>query len=167
MLVVSHAGHMRVTCWSHAQEEYVSHLQSQIKDLERYIVFLQAKHTSMPTTPDVEATPTPRLSLDSSHVATPSTLDSKRPSWPTISLDKPAHVGRGGKHVRFAWESREGPFDDPPPPLYRLSMAQLDGVDCVIDSTRCEWEKMDQLGRALPKVPRVSLTTPTLSSPPA
>lgn len=141
---------------SHAQEEYVSHLQSQIKDLERYIVFLQAKHTSTPTTPDVEAPPTPRFSRDLSHDSTPSTPDSKRPSQPTISLDKPAHMGRGKKHVRFARESWEGAFEDPPAPLYRLSMAQLDGVDCVIDSTRCEWEKMDQLGRALPKAPRVS-----------
>ena len=145
-----------VTCWSYAQEEYVSHLQSQIKDLERYIIFLQAKQT---TTPDMEAPPTPQLSQDSSHVSTPSTPNiSNRPSWPTISLEKPAHVGRGGKHVRFAQESWE--VEDPPAPQYRLSMTQLDGVDCVIDSTRCEWEKMDQLGRALPKAPRVRPTLP-------
>ncbi len=144
-----HVAHMHCI-----QEEYVGHLQSQIKDLERYIVFLQAKQ-STPTTPDVEATPTTTLSHEWSHdhPTTPHSVGRTR-GQPTISLERPRAPGIG-KRVTFARETWDGVFEEPPTPQYRLSMAQLDGVECVVDSTRCEWEKMDSLGKALPKVPRV------------
>ena len=152
--VRSHDRHMLLTC---TQEEYVGHLQSQIKDLERYIVFLQAKQVSTPTTPNLEDPPTTSLSHDSPR--DPTTPEDARRSHgrPTISLAKPSRGAGGGKRVTFARETWDGRFEDPPTPQYRLSMAQLDGVDCVVDSTRCEWEKMDSLGKALPKEPRVRI----------
>ena len=146
----------------------MGHLQSQIKDLERYIVFLQAKQVSTPTTPmtpDAEAPSLPlpfpqhlrTLSHDTSHdPPTPIDADGTYKS-PSISLEKPDSIGRAGKRVTFARETWEGAFEDPPMPQYRLSMTQLDGVACVVDSTHCEWEKMDSLGRALQKTPRVCI----------
>ena len=135
----------------------MDHLQSQIKDLERYIVFLQAKQTSTPTTPDVEAPPIP-LSHGMSHdPTTPDSNDAERSlNRSTITLKQPSLSNRSSKRVTFAQETWEGAFEDPPTPKYRLSMTQLDGVDCVVDATRCEWEKMDSLGRSLPKTPRVN-----------
>ena len=37
-----------------------------------------------------------------------------------------------------------------PIPDYRLSLTQLDGVDCTIDSKMWEWERLDPLGSDLP-----------------
>ncbi len=34
-----------------------------------------------------------------------------------------------------------------PVPRYRLSIAQLEGVECTIDATKCEWEKRDSFKR--------------------
>ena len=45
-----------------------------------------------------------------------------------------------------------GPFVEKtrqPVPDYRLSMTQLDGVDCLMDNTMREWEKVDSLGDPL------------------
>ena len=35
-------------------------------------------------------------------------------------------------------------------PDYRLSLTQLDGVDCTIDSKMWEWERVDPLGSTYP-----------------
>ena len=128
----------------------MSHLQSQIKDLERYIAFLQVKQPSSP--------------LDYSrqeHVALPLFSPSATPSsaTPRVLPDDAAKpllspekdTKQKTKHVTFADDEKNFPFGDEfagPVPQYRLSMAQLDGVDCTVDSTRCEWEKMDSLGSA-------------------
>ena len=52
-----------------------------------------------------------------------------------------------------------GPFmrhGSQPVPRYRLAMTQLDGVECVVDSTRCEWGKQSSLGDPLQERSKVS-----------
>ena len=101
-------------------------------------MFLQARQVS---TPDSEA-------------SCASSPDPTAQPKPSISFERFHNVK--SKHVTFAPQDKwEGPYRDPPTPLYRLSMTQLDGVDCMVDSTRCEWEKMDSLGRAVHNGPQV------------
>ena len=129
----------------------MTHLQSQIKDLERYISFLQTKQSSTPQSP--------RSHDLSSREATPPVVSaphSYRPHPKALSLS-----GAGSKpkkHVTFAREEWDGLCDEPPTPQYRLSMAQLDGVECTVDSTKYEWEKMDSFGRELYNPPSVRAT---------
>ena len=52
-----------------------------------------------------------------------------------------------------------GPFmryGSQPVPRYRLAMTQLDGVECVVDSTRCEWGKQSSLGDPMLEGTKVS-----------
>ena len=44
------------------------------------------------------------------------------------------------------WECGHGDSVlDPPVPQYRLSMTQLDGVNCKLDNTQCELQRVDSL----------------------
>ena len=105
------------------------HLQGQIKDLERYITFLQAKQKTDPETdPDLHD------------------LHEEADAQTKVSSSRHRVTS---KHVTFAEDMINNPIsfrhDNPPPPLYRLSMTQLDGVECSVDSSHCEWEKRDSL----------------------
>ena len=154
----------------------MSHLQGQIKDLERYITFLQTKQVSSPDSEHRHSLSHDHTSHDptshdltSPHVLTSPVLVSPhlthRPHG--ISLDRQHSTS---KHVTFAKEKWESPYDNPPVPQYRLSMTQLDeGVACAVDAKRCEWEKMDSLGNSLHPssqvTPPLRLALPPLPSP--
>lgn len=131
-----------------SKEEYVSHLQGQIKDLERYIGFLQAKQVS---TPDSECLTTPHDSTSHNSVSHDSMLGSCDSIKSPLKLHPKPSLSLKGQLSKQAgvMEQWEGLQNDPPTPQYRLSMTQLDGVECAIDARRCEWEKMDSLGRSL------------------
>ena len=146
---------------SPTQDEYVSQLQNQIRDLERYITFLQA------------SSPNPRPLTDdtsSSELDTSSSHDSPYTKSHDLHGHTPSSKKRRSKKVTFA-ESQPSPSVSLPPPSpasrsrligptlgnrhqpvpdYRLSLTQLDGVDCSVESKMWEWERVDPLGSSLP-----------------
>ena len=154
----------------HAQDEYVSQLQNQIHDLERYIAFLQAANPNHPSLNDDTSSSDNSSSHDyrtstKSHDLTARSHDhhsKKNRRSSTSSNSRP-------KKVTFAesdFSSGSVPLPSPasrsrlvgptlkhvhqPVPDYRLSLTQLDGVDCTIDSKMWEWERLDPLGTGFP-----------------
>ena len=123
------------------QENYLSHMQGQIKDLERYISFLQTKQTCSLPDPERLVSPSPDPSHDQPHLTSSHTV---KPKKVTFSDDVPSLRG----------SSEEKEHLDPPVPQYKPSLTQLsgvqsalDGVHCPLDSSQCEWEKADNFQR--------------------
>lgn len=151
----------------------MSQLQNQIHDLERYIAFLQAASPNARPLPDDASS----SELDSSsphdyhtptmsHDPTTKSHDYRHRSSSSSSSAKK----RRPKRVTFAESDSSSGTLPPPSPLsrlqlvgptlgnrhqpipdYRLSLTQLDGVDCTIDSKMWEWERVDPLGSSLPR----------------
>lgn len=155
------------------QDEYVTQLQNQIHDLERYIAFLQAASPNRPSLVDDASS----SELDSSssgydyhtpaksHDHTIRSHDHSSSKKKHRSSTSSSSTSRRLKRVTFAESSGSVPPPSPisrsqlvgptlgrmhqPVPDYRLSLTQLDGVDCSIDSKMWEWERVDPLGSGL------------------
>lgn len=115
----------------------MGHLQGQIRDLERYITFLQTKQTRLQ----------PRARRHGSEFLDTSSDASEEEEEEEDLLSTTQSMRN--RHVTFSDEvsvrrcPEEGDLE-PPLPEYRVSMSQqLDGVNCALDYSRCEWEKMD------------------------
>ena len=148
----------------------MTQLQNQIHDLERYIAFLQAASPNRPSLTDDMSSSEPDSSSSGRDYYTPTkshdhttrshdhTSSKKKHRSSTSSSSRP-------KKVTFAESSGIVPPPSPisrsqlvgptlgrthqPVPDYRLSLTQLDGVDCTIDSKMWEWERLDPLGSGL------------------
>lgn len=135
---------------SSLQDEYVTQLQNQIKDLERYITFIQTARPKMSHDPHQESHDTnPHHQLPS-----PLALTNSKPKKVTFAddLDGNLEPDKVPLPSPLSRTKLVGPLVDKkrqPVPDYRLSMTQLDGVDCLMDNTMKEWEKVDSLGDPL------------------
>ncbi len=124
----------------------MGHLQGQIKDLERYITFLQTKQTRLqPRARSYEGSDfTESSSTDNSEDDDDDDDDDDDEPYTAYSLKR-------NKHVTFSEEVSiqrcpERADYELPVPEYEVSMSkQLDGVNCALDYSRCEWEKTDTL----------------------
>ena len=154
----------------------MTQLQNQIHDLERYIAFLQAASPNHPSLTDDTSGSEPDSSSSSRDYYTPSkshdhTARSHDHSSSSSKKKRRSSTSNSGrpKKVTFAEsDSSSGSVPLPSPisrsqlvgptlgrthqpiPDYRLSLTQLDGVDCTIDSKIWEWERLDPLGSGLP-----------------
>ena len=155
------------------QDEYVTQLQNQIHDLERYIAFLQAASPNRPSLVDDTSSSEPDSSSSGYDYHTPAkshdhTIRSHDHSSSSTKKRRSSTSSSGSrrpKKVTFAESSGSVPPPSPisrsqlvgptlgrthqPIPDYRLSLTQLDGVDCSIDSKMWEWERVDPLGSGL------------------
>ena len=146
----------------------MTQLQNQIHDLERYIAFLQAASPNHPLTDDASSSeldssssrnyPTPNKSHDyttrshdrhassskkkhrSSTSSRPKKVTFAESDLPSGSVPLPSPISRS-RLIGPTLGNRHQPVPD-----YRLSLTQLDGVDCTIDSKMWEWERLDPLG---------------------
>ena len=115
-------------------------LQGQIRDLERYITFLQTKKTRLQPRAKRHDSDSEETSSDYSdeedeeEMFTPYSLKTKRVTF---------------ADEVFLQRNKEGGDFEPPVPDYQVSMTQqLDGVNCALDYSRCEWEKTDTFSQS-------------------
>ena len=150
----------------------MTQLQNQIHDLERYIAFLQAASPNRPSLTD-DNTSSSELDSSSSgrdYYTPPKSHDYTTRSHDHSSSKKKRRSSTSSsnsrpKKVTFAESTGSVPPPSPisrsqligptlgrthqPVPDYRLSLTQLDGVDCTVDSKMWEWERVDPLGSGL------------------
>ena len=140
-------------------------LQVQIQDMERYISFLQAgqplRHPAPAATirshdPDSESHDDEDDDTDSSPDTDRGTRIKRNSSLPNLKkrvsfaedhhsryydlATAPPSLASRGRLVGPVMERERQPV-----PNYRLSLTQLDGVHCSVDTSRMEWEKADSL----------------------
>ena len=88
------------------------------------------------------------------HVTKSHDKSQDKPLDPVSHEDKPKKAEPADEETPTPTTPKDviGPFlrhGDRPVPEYRLALTQLDGVDCVVDSSRFEWGKESSLGEPL------------------